>query len=157
MSHRAAKAVTELECALALNPNFVQALGVFSLALSYLGRGEEALSKIEMAERLNPRGEFRGQPAQHRSIAYFAMGRHRDALDCARKAVQEAPGRVSSHRLIVVNSALLGQLDEAKRALEDLKRLHPNLTLAWINEWSPWVNPEARQNMVRGFELAGLT
>jgi TolB-like protein len=110
VTHRVAEAITEFERALALNPNFAHALGLFGAALSYLGRGEEALSKLEMAERLNPSGEFRGQRAQHRSIAYFAMGRHRDALDSARKAVQEAPGRVAAHRLIVVNNALLGQL-----------------------------------------------
>jgi tetratricopeptide (TPR) repeat protein len=156
VTHRVAEAVTGFERALALNPNFPHALSLFGAALSYLGRGEEALSKLEMAERLNPSGAFRGTNAQLRSTAYFAMGKHRDALDCAQKAVQEAPGRVAAHRQIVVNSALLGQLDEAKRALEDLKRLHPSLTLAWINEWNPWVDPEARQKLVRGFELAGL-
>jgi tetratricopeptide (TPR) repeat protein len=111
---------------------------------------------MEMAERLNPSGVFRGQIAQWRAFAYFVMGRHRDALDCAQKAMQKAPGRVSAHRQIVVNTALLGQLDEAKRALEVLKRLHPDLTLAWINEWNPYVDPGARQNLVRGFVLAGL-
>jgi hypothetical protein len=57
----------------------------------------------------------------------------------------------------VVNSALLGQLDDAKRALEVVKRLQPNLTLTWINEYNPFVVPEARENYVRAFVLAGLT
>jgi TolB-like protein len=156
VTHKAAEAITEFERALALNPNFAHALGLVGVALAYLGRGEEALSKMEMAERLDPSGARRGQNAQWRSFAYFSMGRHRDALGCARKAVQEAPSRVSAHRQIVVNSALLGQLDEAKRALEDLKRLQPDLTLAWINEWNPYMDLELRQKLVRGFALAGL-
>jgi TolB-like protein/Tfp pilus assembly protein PilF len=150
------EAVTECERALALNPNFALALTLFGIPLAHLGRGEEALSKMELSERLNPRGLFRGLNSVSRAAAYFVMGRHRDALDWARKAVQENPSHIPAHRLIVVDSALLGQLDEAKRALEDLKRLQPNLTLAWINEWNPYVDPEARQNLVRGFVLAGL-
>jgi hypothetical protein len=73
------------------------------------------------------------------------MGRHPDALDCARKAVQENPRITPAHRAMVVNSALVGELDEARRALDALKRLQPNLTLKWMNEYNPYVDPEARQ------------
>jgi TolB-like protein/Tfp pilus assembly protein PilF len=151
------EAVAEYERSLALNPNFVPTLTWLATALAYLGRGEEALSKIDVSERLNPRGPFRGRNAQMRAVAYFVMGRHSDALDCARRAVQQTPNFMSARRSIVVNSALLGQLDEAKRALEELKRLQPNLTLTWVNEWNPYLDPEARQKWTRGFELAGLT
>jgi TolB-like protein len=150
------EAVTECDRALALNPNFAPALSWLGNALAYLGRGEEALSKIEASERLNPRGLFPGLNAHFRATAYNVMGRHRDALDWARKAVQENPSHISAHRLIVISSALLGQPDEAKRALEVLKRLQPNLTLTWINEYNPFVVAEARENYVRGFVLAGL-
>jgi TolB-like protein/Tfp pilus assembly protein PilF len=156
-SGRPAEAVPAFERALALNPNFAPALTLLGCALAYLGNAEEALYKMEMSERLNPRGLFRGQNPQNRSVAYFVMGRHRDALDCARRAVQENPGIRAAHRSIVVNSVFLGQLDEATRALEALKRLHPDLTLEWINEYNPYVDPEARQKWVRGFVLAGLT
>jgi TolB-like protein len=151
------EAVTEYERTLALNSNFAPALALLGTALAYLGRVEEALSKMEASERLNPRGLFRGQIAQQRAVAYFVMGRHRESLDYARKAVQENPRIAAAQRSIVVNSALLGQLDEAKRALEALKRLQPNLTLMWINEWNPYVDPEAREKWVRGFVLAGVT
>jgi tetratricopeptide (TPR) repeat protein len=151
------EAVTECERALALNPNFELALTLFGTALSYLGRGEEALSKIEVSARLNPRGFFLGVKAHQRAIAYYVMGRHREALEWARKAVEENPSYIPTHRQIVINSALLGQLDEAERALEVVKRLQPNLTLTWINEYNPFVAPEARENYVRGFVLAGLT
>jgi tetratricopeptide (TPR) repeat protein len=87
----ATEAVPEFEQALALNPNFALAFTWLGCALAYIGRGEEALSQMEVAERLNPRGLFRGRHAQMRSVAYFVMGRHRDALDFARKAVQEKP------------------------------------------------------------------
>jgi TolB-like protein/Flp pilus assembly protein TadD len=152
-----ARAVPEFERALALNPNFAMALTNLGVAFAYLGRGEEALSKMEASERLNPRGLYPGNIPQHRAVAYFVMGRHREALECAWKAVQENPRIAASHRSIVVNSALLGQSDEAKRALEALKSQQPNLTLKWINEFNPYVDPEARQKFVRGFVLAGLT
>jgi TolB-like protein/Flp pilus assembly protein TadD len=156
-NHRATEAVVEFERALALNPNFAPAFTFLGTSLSYLGRGEEALSKIEMSERLNPRGLVRGQIDMNRAVAYYVMGKHRDALDCAMNAVQENPSLLPAHRSIVVNSALLGKLDEATRELDSLKRLQPNLTLKWINEWNPYVAPEARAKWIRGFVLAGLT
>ena len=46
--------------ALSLNPNFALAYTYSGAALAYLGRGNEALLKIDASERLNPKGLFRG-------------------------------------------------------------------------------------------------
>ena len=60
ITRRAGEAVVEHEKALALNPNFAIAYTYQGAALAYLGRGEEALLKIDASERLSPRGLFQG-------------------------------------------------------------------------------------------------
>jgi eukaryotic-like serine/threonine-protein kinase len=44
----------EFQRALALNPNYAEGHRMYSVYLSELGRGEEALSEVEMAQRLDP-------------------------------------------------------------------------------------------------------
>jgi TolB-like protein/tetratricopeptide (TPR) repeat protein len=153
---KAERAITECERALALNPNFALAYGMFATALSYLGRGQEALLKVDEANRLSPRELLRGVNSINRAIAYFSMGQYRDAADCARNAVQESPHLVPAWRSLVVNCALAGEIAEAREALKTLKRLSPDLSLKWIEEWLPYAGAELRRRYFEAFGKAGL-
>lgn len=155
-SRRAEEAVAQFERALALNPNFAHAYSILGMALTYLGRGLEALAKIDTSERLNPRGFFRGVNAGNRAAAYFVMGQYSAALVFARNAVRENPGLTNAHRNLVVNCALSGEIDEAKGALQVLKRLHPDLSLNWLKEFNPYETAEVAQKWIDAFVLAGL-
>jgi TolB-like protein/Tfp pilus assembly protein PilF len=154
-SRRAEEAVVQFERALALNPNFAPACSAYAVALTYLGRGQEALLKMDASERLNPRGLFRGVNAGMRAAVYFAMGQYRDAVACAQNAIRENPGLTNAYRSIIVSHALLGEIDEAQKALQTLKRLHPDLSLKWIKDFNPYP-PGVAQKWIEGFVLAGL-
>ena len=92
-----------------------------------LGRGEEALLKIDASERLSPRGLFQGVNSVCRAVAHFSAGQYLDAISCARKSILESPGIVTGYRMLVVNCALIGEIDAA-RALAILKRLQPDVS-----------------------------
>ena len=66
------------------------------------------------------------------------------------------PDMVGAWRLITVTSAHLGELDEARRALAEVKRLQPTISLRWAREYGPWVRPQDLERYVEGFRLAGL-
>jgi adenylate cyclase len=156
MTRRAEEAVVEHEKALALNPNFALAYTYQGSALAYLGRGEEALLKIDASERLSPRGLFQGVNNVCRAAAHFSAEQHRDAVSCARKSILDSPGIVTGYRMLVVNCALIGEIDEARAALKIVKRLQPDISLRWIAESVLFTRERDRQNYIEGFRLAGL-
>jgi TolB-like protein len=156
ITRRAGEAVVEHEKALALNPNFAIAYTYQGAALAYLGRGEEALLKIDASERLSPRGLFQGVNSVCRAVAHFSAGQYLDAISCARKSILESPGIVTGYRMLVVNCALIGEIDEARAALAILKRLQPDVSLRWITESVGFTRERERQDIIEGFRLAGL-
>ena len=156
ITRRAGEAVVEHEKALALNPNFAIAYTYQGSALAYLGRGEEALLKIDASERLSPRGLFQGVNSVCRAVAHFSAGQYLDAISCARKSILESPGIVTGYRMLVVNCALIGEIDEARAALAILKRLQPDVSLRWIAESVLFTRERERQDIIEGFRLAGL-
>ena len=135
-SRRANDAIVEYEKALALNPNFAIAHWLLALALCYLGRGEEALSHGDQAERLSPRDLLArgnaGVSNNVRAIACFIEGRYRDGIGFARKAIIESPNLAPAYRALIVNCALAGEIAEARAGLQTLKRLVPEISIEWV-------------------------
>jgi tetratricopeptide (TPR) repeat protein len=155
-SRRSEDAIQEYHKALALNPNFALAHTYFAAALCFVGQIEQALDHITTSERLSPRGLFHGVNNLMRAVAHFFAGRHGEAVVFARKSVQESPGIVTAYRHLVVNCALAGEIEEARAALEILRRLQPEISLAWVEKWVPYRGTKDRQNFIEGFRLAGL-
>ena len=153
---RSEQAVQEYQNALLHNPNFALAHTYMAVALTFIGRIEEAFDHIAISERLSPQGLFFGVNNLMRAVAHFFAGEHREAIVFARKSVSESPGIVTGYRHLVVNCALVGELDEAKAALNILKRLQPEISLAWVEKWLPYRSANDRQKFIEGFRLAGL-
>ena len=148
-------AVMEFQNAIALNPNFAFAHTHLGLALSFLGRSEEALVELDTAERLSPRDFQAGLNNIGRAIACFIDARYRDGIDFARKAIRQSPDTVGAHHLVVVNSALAGEVAEAEVALQTLKRLEPALSLGTL-DMAVYARDEDRRRYREAFRLAGL-
>jgi TolB-like protein len=149
-------AIREFEKALALNPSFSLAHTYFGSALSHLGCTEAALEHIDIAERLNPRQIFHGVNNYVRANAHFAEGRYREAGSFALRSVRESPGIVTSHRQLVVNSALAGEPREAKAALDVLLRLVPGTSLKSISEALPYNRDSDRIRFLDAFAQVGV-
>ena len=153
---RSEDAVEEYQKALSLNPNFALAHTYLAFALCFLGQHDQALAHIATSERLNPRGLLHGVNNLLRAVAHFLAGQHREAIGFARKSVLESPGIVPGYRHLVVNCALAGEINEAKAALQILRRLQPELSVAWLEKWLPYRCASDRQKFIQGFRLAGL-
>jgi tetratricopeptide (TPR) repeat protein len=148
-------AVAEFRHALALNPNFAFAHTHLGLVLCFLGRSEEALVEIDTAERLSPRDFQAGLNNIARAIACFIDGRYREGIEFARNAVRQNPVTVGAHHLVVVNSALAGEVDAARAALQLLKSLEPDLSLKTLDV-AVYGRDEDRRRYAEAFRLAGL-
>jgi hypothetical protein len=58
--------------------------------------------------------------------------------------------------MLVVNCALIGEIDEARAALKIVKRLQSDISLRWISESVLFTRERDRKNYIEGFRLAGL-
>jgi hypothetical protein len=123
--------------------------------LCFLGRSKEASVEFDTAERLSPRDFQAGLNSIGRAIVCFLDRRYRDGIDFARKAVRQSPHTTGAHHLIVVNSALAGEVEAARAALQSLKSLEPDLSLQTL-DMAVYVREEDRRRYFEAFRLAGL-
>jgi adenylate cyclase len=118
------------------------------------------LAHADAGARLSPRDLLaRGNAGVYnnvRATAYFVTGQYRDSIDFARKALAESPNLVPAHRMLVISSALAGEVEEAESALRTLKRLAPEISLKRAEEMTPMVRDQDRRRYLEGLRLAGL-
>jgi hypothetical protein len=83
-------------------------------------------------------------------------GRYADAVKWGRQALQQRPGILSGHRILCASLAQAGQMDEARKEMETLRRMQPDLSIAWIKRWVPYT-PGPMEHFLEGLRKAGLT
>jgi tetratricopeptide (TPR) repeat protein len=122
----------------------------------YCGRWEEGALAAERALRLSPRDPF---SATYYGIAGYAqfVGRNYDgAMRLARQAIRQRGDFVGEHRVLTAAAAMAGQDDTAKAALHELRRVQPNISLAWIAEQIATKQDSEREHYLEAFRRAGL-
>jgi TolB-like protein/Tfp pilus assembly protein PilF len=148
--------LAEFELALRLNPNFSLAQGYYGLTLAYCGRSEEAELAAQRALRLSPRDPL---SAVYFGIASYAqyVGRNYDeAMRLAREGIRQRADFVGAHRVLTAAAGMAGQDDVARSALQQLRRVQPNISLAWIAKEMPIKENAEREHYLEGFRRAGL-
>jgi TolB-like protein/class 3 adenylate cyclase/tetratricopeptide (TPR) repeat protein len=155
-SRRHDEAVDELTASLDLNPNFALAYKGLGLALAYGGKGEEAIPLLEKATRLSPRDPFMPQILAARGFAHYISGEGLAGLELARRAVRESPEIPGYWRVVALCAATSGSIEEARAAMETVRRLQPGFSVAWVERDSPLVTEELRRSycdLLRGVGL----
>jgi TolB-like protein/Tfp pilus assembly protein PilF len=150
-------ALSELELALALNPNFSLAQGYYALALSYAGRSRDSFEAAQKAIRLSPRDP---SLAIYYGIAGYARFTERDydeAIALARQAIRHRGDLTGAYRVLAVSAGMTGDRELAGMALQELRRTQPNISLSWIATQLPWNSAAAREHYLEGFRRAGLS
>ena len=148
--------LAEFELALRLNPSFSMAQAYYGLTLAYCGRWEEADLAARRALRLSPRDPF---SAIYYGIAAYAqfVGRNYDeAMRLAREGIRQRGDFVGAHRVLTAAAAMAGSNDLAKAALRELRRVQPNISLAWIASEMPIKRDVDREHYLQAFRRAGL-
>jgi tetratricopeptide (TPR) repeat protein len=146
------------EC-IALNRNHAPAYFYYGQNLIRLGRPQDTFAWIERAFALSPRDPLR-------SVWYSSIGRARISVGDDTLAIEAArlgigANRDHAHNYAVLASALahLGQMEEAKLALQDLLRVQPGTTArryrSILTSDVP-VAVKAYQRLFDGLRKAGL-
>jgi len=150
------ESLAAFETALGLNPSFSLAQGYYGLVLCYCGRWKEGASAAERALRLSPRDPFSATYYGISGYAQFVGRNYEEAIRLARLGIQRADFFVGAHRVLTAAAAMSGQSDTAEAALRELRRVQPNISLAWIAGQIPTKHDAEREHYLEAFRRAGL-
>jgi adenylate cyclase len=148
-------AVQEIQRAIDLNPNFAAAYGYLGWTHATAGRSGEAIAHLEQAIRMSPHDPQNAIFNNALAVAYYLMGRYTEAVSFAQKAVQQRDGLTAGHRICVASLAQAGQIEEARTALERVRELQPNISIAWCEQHTPYP-PGPLAKFLEGMRKAGL-
>jgi adenylate cyclase len=150
-------AVFELRKAIELNPSFAQAHSALAMALATGGHPEQALPHIELAMRLSPQDPYFGQFLVRRAEACLFSGRLEEAAEAAERSLREPNIQWSRWAILAAAQAHLGRLEEARRSIEALRILRPEIDLAFTRDYWPIADANALEYLLDGLRKAGLS
>jgi len=156
LAGRSEDSLASLALALRLNPNFAFAQGMYGLGLAFCGQLAEADLAARRALRLSPRDPLSALYYGVASYAQFVGRNYDEAMRLARAAIRLRGDYVSGHRLLTAAAAMTGQADVAAVALQELRRVQPNISIAWISNQMPFKRDADREHYVGALRRAGL-
>jgi tetratricopeptide (TPR) repeat protein len=130
ITNRANEALGSAAAGLAVDPNFARLYVARATAENFLGRFDEAKSDISL--RLSPHDPEVGW--WHGALASAELGQqhYRDAIDEAKQAIDGGWRPYIPYSILATAYALNGQMDEARSALAEARRLNPKYTVKWL-------------------------
>jgi TolB-like protein/cytochrome c-type biogenesis protein CcmH/NrfG len=149
-------AIAELELALRLNPNFAFAQAFYAVTLCYSGRYEDGDIAVRRALRLSPRDPLSAIYCGVAAYVQFAARRYDEAIRLARESLRQRADFVGAHRVLTAAAGMSGDDELAAIALQGLRQVQPNISLAWIAGELPMKQSEDREHYLEGMRRAGL-
>jgi tetratricopeptide (TPR) repeat protein len=137
ISGRPEDAVRALDAGLAIDPNAAGLLATRSTADDYSGRFEQAKSDIQQAMLLSPRDSAMSQWHNLRADPELGLGRFDEALEDVKKAVDGGYRTFYAYINLAAAHAFKGEMDEAKAAMAEARRLKPDLSVKWLTKHKP--------------------
>lgn len=145
-----------IDRALSLNPNLAAAWTFSGWARSLVGDSEAAIGHLQRAMQLSPLDPLVFISQMCMSLALFVAGRYDEGTSWAVKALQVKPNFQPSMRLLIVNTALAGQVEDARRSLNVAVSLDPAMRISNLKDRIGPFRPEDAKRYGEGLRLAGL-
>lgn len=142
--------------ALTVDENSAFAWGLSALTLSYLGRPDEALERLQNLWRLNPYDPLNFYFWIVAGIAEFVAGRYHEAITWTRKSRRANPRFIAALRTLAPALALSGDEKGAKAIGAEILALEPNFRVSTFVSWYPLRRQEDLGRLADGLRAAGL-
>ncbi len=137
LSLRPNDALRVANAGIALNSNYAYLFAGRAAAECYLGQFEQAKSDVQQAMRLSPRDPRLSQWHNFLADAELGLGHLDAAIDDANKAIDAGYRVFYSYLNLAAARALKGDIDQAKTALAEARRLNPKLSVKFLAERKP--------------------
>jgi tetratricopeptide (TPR) repeat protein len=145
-----------LDRALVLNPNLSAAWFLAGFLRVWRGEPDDGIERIAHAMRLSPLDSEMYRMQCGTALGHLLAGRFDDASSWAEKSFRELPSFLIAVSVMAASHALAGRTNEARQAMDRLRRLDPALRLSNLKNWLPFQRPEAIANLAEGLRRAGL-
>ena len=120
---RIVDALSDLRLAHELNPHHIMAISVLAFNEVSVGNAEIGAELVGRALRISPRDPLR--PILHHILAMvcLCLGKYADGIEYVRLSMREQPGHGGLHAMLAMLLVGLGEISQAKAALEEERRL----------------------------------
>jgi len=137
-----------------LSPNFADGYGLLATTLNYAGKPDEADKVMRKAMLLNPK-----HPAIYKVIYGEILFNKRDFQGAIRnftEALEMNPESEESRIWLAAAYANVGDIEEARWQLEQVKINGQNLSLSRLEKVIPLKDPEQKEYFINGLYKAGV-
>jgi adenylate cyclase len=148
-------AATLLDQVIDTAPSCGVAESLLALTLGWSGDAPGAVFHAELAEAMPALGPERAWREQVIALAHYLAGRYEDAARWARVSAMHHPGLAANARVLAASLVVLGRLDEAQQAAEQVLAIDPGFHIASWRQRS-LLPDESRFAMSQRLRLAGL-
>jgi tetratricopeptide (TPR) repeat protein len=144
------------ERALRLDENSAFAWGLSAATDCYLGRSDDALARLEKADRLSPCDPLNFYSWSAAGLAECLAGRYDRAIAWLERSLRQNPRFVASHRTLAASLWHGGRRDEARATARNLLALDRNFRIRTFAGRYPLRRPEHMKRYLAGLRAAGL-
>jgi TolB-like protein/class 3 adenylate cyclase len=155
LGHEYDRGASMVEQAVALNPNLAVAWHSCGWVSLMCGEDERAIESFDRLIRLSPLDPLRVRAWNGISFALFALGRYEDGFVSAKKAIQFLT-EAQSMGAYIVNAVRAGHAVEAREAVAQLLKLHPEFRASHAQKAFPTRSQEAKDRITAALQDAGL-
>ena len=121
---------------------------------------------LRRALRLSPTDPFSAICSGIVAHVEFVGGNYHEAMRLAREAIRQRTDLAGACRVLTAAAAMADEMDVAEAALQELRRVQPNISLAWVSDNMPdapderghssQTFPSARDHYLEAFRRVGL-
>jgi TolB-like protein/Flp pilus assembly protein TadD len=158
-SGRTVEGVAECEHALALNGNLADVHATLGGGKLFVGRAAETEAHITEALRLSPRDEAVPRWMSYVGMAKLHLADDAKAAEWLHRCLRASPNYPLAKFLLAAALALLGNLDDARKAAHAGLALDPTFTIRRMKAFPRHGNSDFRagsRRIIQGMRLAGL-
>ena len=150
--NRHLEAQTEIDRAIAINPNDADALAGRGNILMWLGKTDAAIESLELALRIDP--ELNDFDRFALTLAYYLKQRYVEAIEQAELNLRRNPGARFNEAVLAAAYAQVGRSADAARVSERVRQTDPMFDSATYG--NKFLNPNDLAALRDGLRKAGL-
>lgn len=151
---RYARAIEEVEQAIALKPSYADGYALLAWVLHFAGRPQEGLEAMQRAIRLNPR-----VPAIYRLVwgcLHYALEQHTEAVRLLEEGAMISPHHQQLRVWLAAAYAGAGRLEQASWQAAEIATLNPAFSLKDVEQGFPIRDPLYMERLTRDLKRAGV-
>jgi adenylate cyclase len=151
------EAAALLARSISLNPNSAWARIWMGWVRNWLGDADAAIEPFNFALRLNPLDPLNLTAYNGISMAHFLSGRYEEGVSWAKRSLQQNPHHHMAYRLLGLNHAMSGRVQEARAAYALELQFGTRLRISELSKTFPFRRPADLAKLEEAYRIMGVS